>query len=129
MTSVVCLVYYIYIEGSGVIYYLFSAMIIFTVLIILKYGSYFIYHKEGFGLGDVKLGTVIGFILGWKAALIALFFGFLLAGIVILFLALIRKIERKSYIPFGPFMISGMFTYLFFGKVIINWYLSIILTH
>jgi leader peptidase (prepilin peptidase)/N-methyltransferase len=33
----------------------------------------------------------------------------------------------KSEVPFGPFLVSGTFIALFFGKEIINWYLNLFL--
>jgi len=73
-------------------------------------------------MGDVKLGTLIGFLLGWKPALLAIFFGFVIAGLIILILGIARKIDRLTYIPFGPFLVAGMVTHVLFGKAIIVWY-------
>ncbi len=34
-------------------------------------------------------------------------FGLILAGVVLLVLLVTRRIGRKSYVPFGPFLILG----------------------
>ena len=31
---------------------------------------------------------------------------------------------RKTKVPFGPFMMLGMFLALFFGQPVIDWYVS-----
>ena len=126
---VISLLYYWYISGLGIYVYLLSAVIIFAVLFLLRLISGYIYHREAFGMGDVKLGALLGFILSWKAALLAIFFGFLTAGLVLLVLAILHKIKRNSYIPFGPFLITGMIINLFFGKLIVVWYLNLFYLH
>jgi len=120
-------VFYIINNQYNIFFHLISAVIVAGVLYILRFAAQFIFKKESFGLGDVKLGSLIGFILGWKAALIAIFFGFLIAGMVIIIFFCLRKISRGSYIPFGPFMILGMVTYLLWGKTIVSLYLFLFL--
>ena len=121
--GVISILYYIYIARMGIFNYFLGAIIVFCILYGLKIGSKYVFHREAFGFGDVKLGTLLGFILGWKPALLAIFFGFVIAGFVIAILAVMKKLKRNSYIPFGPFLILGMITYLFFGKLIVLWYL------
>lgn len=129
VAAILSIIYYIYAVKMGIFMYLLSSLMIFGILFLIRIGSKYIYKKEAFGFGDVKLGTLLGFILGWKAALLAIFFGFVIAGFTILILAIFRKIKRKSYIPFGPFLIVGTVTYLFFGKLIILWYLHLFFVH
>lgn len=77
------------------------------------------------GFGDVKLGLVLGLLLGdWLLALLTLFLANLL-GCVIVIPGMIRgKVTRKTHIPFGPFLIAGFVISLTIGSSIINWYLS-----
>ncbi len=124
ITAGVSFLYYVFIEGLLVVHYITSALITFLVLFALRIGSRYLFKKESLGMGDLKLGALIGFLLGWKPALIAIFFGFNLAGVVILILFLFRSIKRYSYIPFAPFMIAGMFTYVIWGRQIIHWYMQ-----
>lgn len=126
--AVISFIYYIYAAGTGIFDYLLSALIVFSILFGIRIVSRYIFGREAFGFGDVKLGALLGFILGCKAALWAIFFGFIIAGLVILILAVLRKIKRNSYIPFGPFLISGMVTYMFFGEFIILWYIYLFWT-
>jgi leader peptidase (prepilin peptidase) / N-methyltransferase len=60
-----------------------------------------------FGLGDVKFLAGMGLMLGGDRALSATLFGLLLAGAVLIVLLATRRISRKSFIPFGPFLIIG----------------------
>ena len=60
-----------------------------------------------FGLGDVKLLAGVGLMLGGDRALGGTLFGLILAGIVLVVLLVTRRIGRKSFVPFGPFLILG----------------------
>jgi leader peptidase (prepilin peptidase) / N-methyltransferase len=60
-----------------------------------------------FGLGDVKLLAGMGLLLGGERALGGTLFGLILAGVVLLVLLVARRVDRKSYVPFGPFLIIG----------------------
>jgi leader peptidase (prepilin peptidase)/N-methyltransferase len=60
------------------------------------------------GLGDVKLLVSAGLLLGLGRGLVALLAGALLAGVVIAFLLVARRISLRSYVPFGPFLVFGI---------------------
>ena len=60
-----------------------------------------------FGLGDVKLLAGMGLLLGGERALGGTLFGLILAGVVLLVLLVARRVDRRSYVPFGPFLIIG----------------------
>lgn len=60
-----------------------------------------------FGMGDVKLLVGVGLLLGGDRALGGTLFGLILAGVVLAGLLVTRRIGRKSYVPFGPFLILG----------------------
>jgi leader peptidase (prepilin peptidase)/N-methyltransferase len=60
-----------------------------------------------FGLGDVKLLTGFGLLAGLWRTLGGVFFGLIVAGFVLLALLAARRIGRRSYVPFGPFLIIG----------------------
>jgi len=64
----------------------------------------------GMGGGDVKLAGVLGIALGfvgWGALLLGALAGFLLGGIYGMALMAARRADRKTAIPFGPWMIAG----------------------
>jgi leader peptidase (prepilin peptidase)/N-methyltransferase len=60
-----------------------------------------------FGIGDVKLLAGVGLMLGGERALGGVLFGLVLAGVVLLALLAARRISRRTYVPFGPFLIIG----------------------
>ena len=60
-----------------------------------------------FGIGDVKLVVGTGLLLGGDRALGGTIFGLILAGVVLLALLVTRRIGRRSYVPFGPFLMIG----------------------
>ena len=76
------------------------------------------------GFGDFKLAVLMGLILNWPKVLVALFFSFLLGGIISIGLLLTKKKKLTSEVPFAPFLVSGTFIALFWGERIINWYLT-----
>ena len=60
-----------------------------------------------FGLGDVKLLVGVGLMVGGERAVGGVLVGLLVAGVVLAVLLLTRRISRRSYVPFGPFLIVG----------------------
>jgi leader peptidase (prepilin peptidase) / N-methyltransferase len=60
-----------------------------------------------FGMGDVKFLAGMGLMVGGERALSGTLFGLVVAGVVLLVLLATRRIGRRSFIPFGPFLIIG----------------------
>ncbi|HEY7702315.1 MAG TPA: A24 family peptidase [Candidatus Limnocylindrales bacterium] len=60
-----------------------------------------------FGMGDVKFLVGMGLMLGADRAISATVFSLLLSGVVLVVLLVTRRIGRKSFVPFGPFLIIG----------------------
>ena len=60
-----------------------------------------------FGLGDVKLLVGVGLMVGGERALGGVLVGLLVAGVVLAVLLATKRIGRRSYVPFGPFLIFG----------------------
>ncbi|MFJ2029932.1 prepilin peptidase [Streptosporangium sp. NPDC087985] len=78
----------------------------------------FLINPAGMGLGDVKLaaslGTALGW-LGWDALVTGAFLGFAAGGLYGVALMILRRVDRKSEIPFGPFMVAGAFAVILTG--------------
>lgn len=129
--------------GAGVfIYHLFKPYILFDsdlwytpligmvsasgILFIVAFIGFLIYRDDGaMGMGDVKLFLPIGLFLGWKLALLTLFLSVILGGVVSVILLLLRIKNRKSAIPFGPFIIISTYLSGFYGLEILNWYFNL----
>ncbi|NLJ78711.1 MAG: prepilin peptidase, partial [Tissierellia bacterium] len=82
--------------------------------------------KGGMGGGDVKLIAVLGFILGLRRSLLNMFLSFILGAIISIFLLLFKIKDRKDAIPFGPFICLAFMITLFWGDMIMDWYLGIL---
>ncbi|MEW8978715.1 MAG: A24 family peptidase [Symbiobacterium sp.] len=76
----------------------------------------------GMGMGDVKLALVMGLFLGLKWVAMALFFAFVLGGLVAGVLLATGKVGRKGHLPFGPFLALGGLVTLLWGSQIWAWY-------
>lgn len=66
--------------------------------------------KGGMGMGDVKLALSVGLVSGFFSAhmvIVATFLAFGLGSTIGLILMATGKANRKTAIPFGPFMIAG----------------------
>ena len=94
-------------------------------------GLIYVVSKDGLGLGDVKLGMALGIWLGpaggWFCLLVALVLGSLM-GIGGWLLGIMN---RKSTLPFGPFLIigamivfggeQGLYQWLFWVEEVNKW--------
>jgi leader peptidase (prepilin peptidase)/N-methyltransferase len=75
-------------------------------------------NPAGMGFGDVKLALGAGAVLGWygwPTVLLGTFAGFLSGALYGGVLVLARRADRKSAIPFGPFLLAGAFAGLLIG--------------
>ncbi|HEY8724628.1 MAG TPA: prepilin peptidase [Gaiellaceae bacterium] len=82
-------------------------------------------YPAGMGMGDVKLALLMGAMLG-RTVGVALMLGMiaaLLPGIVLL--AKHGQKARKMGIPFGPFLALGSVVALFWGRALLDAYLSL----
>lgn len=82
--------------------------------------------RGGMGAGDLKLAAVIGFYLGWPNTALALLLAFVTGAIAAFLLIGFRLKTRHDLIPFGPFLATGAFVSMFWGKPIISLYLRFI---
>lgn len=80
---------------------------------------------EWIGFGDVKLGLALAFIVAdWQLAFLALFAANLFGMLIVLPGMIAGKISRQTRVPFGPLLILGTLFSFFFGRDIIQWYMS-----
>jgi len=82
--------------------------------------------REGMGGGDIKLLAMFGAFLGWKAVFPVIFLASLAGTLVGVPLMLIQKGDTRLAIPFGPFLALAAIIYLFWGQMLIGWYLSLL---
>ena len=63
--------------------------------------------RGAMGAGDVKFAGVLGAVLGYPLILHGLFYGILAGGAAALVLLLARRVGRKDYIAYGPYLALG----------------------
>lgn len=86
-------------------------------------------YPGGMGLGDVKLAGVLGLFLsflGWGPLAVGAFAAFLLGGLFGVALLAAKRANRKSGIPFGPWMLAGAWVGIFFGSAVWDGYLTLV---
>lgn len=94
-------------------------------LLVVAYGYELLTKKEGMGGGDIKLLAMMGAFLGWRAVPFILFASSLIGSAVGISLMVAQKKDSKLAIPFGPFLALGALLYIFYGRQVISWYLSL----
>lgn len=80
--------------------------------------------RGGMGGGDIKMMAMVGAVTGWKGVLLTTFLGSLTGSVIGIFLMAFKGKGRKTKIPFGPFLALGTLVSLFYGGVIVDWYLG-----
>ncbi len=84
-------------------------------------------HKEGLGLGDVKMIAMIGAFLGLRATLLTLVLGSISGSVIGLIYIRLTKKDASTYeLPFGTFLgFAAMFVALA-GQKVIAWYAGLL---
>jgi prepilin signal peptidase PulO-like enzyme (type II secretory pathway) len=73
------------------------------------------FGKGAFGLGDVKMIALMGFVVGPASLLVGVLVGSVLGGLIAGTLILGRLKSRRDYMPHGPFLALGAVIALFWG--------------
>lgn len=79
----------------------------------------------GFGGGDIKLMMACGFLLGLKLVIMAFVFAIIIGGMQAIYLLFIKK-QKDIYMPFGPALCISCYFSVFYGEVILQWYLGLL---
>jgi len=83
-------------------------------------------HREGMGLGDVKLLAMIAAFLGFTPAILALFFGVVIASVYAAILLARGRANAASKLPFGSFLAIGGLIAALYGSRLIDMYASLL---
>lgn len=92
------------------------------------YAAMFVVYPRGMGLGDVKLAAVLGLALGWLGwgpLAVGAFAAFLFGGAFSIALLAAGRANRKTALPFGPWMLAGAGVGVAFGGPLWSGYLAI----
>lgn len=81
---------------------------------------------KGMGFGDVKLALTIGLLFGLFGGALVLYIAFVTGSLTGLLLIIVKRKKLKQTIAFGPFLVIGITTMLFWGNQIVTavkkWY-------
>lgn len=78
------------------------------------------------GGGDIRLGLLMGLILGWPHVLTAIFLAYFIGSFVGIALLVSGRKEWGSQIPLGIFLSTAAIMVLFWGDKILSWYFDLI---
>ncbi len=92
------------------------------LLLIVRWLYMALRHREGMGLGDVKLLAMIAAFLGFWPAILSLFVGVLAASVYGIFLIIVGKANLATKLAFGSFLAAGGLFAAQFGDRIIEKY-------
>lgn len=77
-------------------------------------GIYYL-SKGGLGFGDVKLGMALGAWLGGMGGWLCLLLALLLGGVAGMLGWMLGRVDRKTTLPFGPFLAAAALLVLWKG--------------
>ena len=78
--------------------------------------------KEGMGHGDFKLLAMLGAWVGWKMLFVIVLTSSLVGAIVGVTMILLKKSERGTQIPFGPYLAAAGWLSLLWGPQLLQFY-------
>ena len=79
------------------------------------------------GGGDIRMGALMGCMLGFQQGLVALFLAYVMGAIVGVAMMAGGKATRKTPVPFGSFMAVSTVIVLLVGQHMMDWYLGLFL--
>ena len=85
----------------------FFLSFIAVLLILIIFSIIFILSKGGIGFGDMFYLGFFASMFGYFITIFAFLFSFWIATIVLIIPYLLRKIDKKTKIPFIPFIFAG----------------------
>lgn len=92
-----------------------SGILILVFMLCVRYIGNKLFKQESLGGGDIKLAMFFGFTLGIKLSIISLVVGSFLAFPYAIYCSLS---DKQKEIPFGPFLITGLFLVFIFMEQI-----------
>ncbi len=71
----------------------------------------------GIGFGDVKLMIPLGALFGLQGTITLLFVAFFIGGLLGIVLLALRKVHKKTAVPFGPFLIISAYILMLYPSI------------
>lgn len=102
----------------------FGAALLFAFFFVVAW-----LYPGGMGFGDVRLSGVAGGVLAyvsWPAFVVGTLAGFTLGALTGVAVMATGRGDRKTALPFAPFLLGGAFLGIFLGDAIGEWYLALL---
>jgi leader peptidase (prepilin peptidase)/N-methyltransferase len=96
------------------------------LLLLIRWAYRAVRHRDGMGLGDVKLLAMIAAFLGFWPAILSLFLGTLVAAVYGAVLLSRGRAGATSRLAFGSFLCIGGLVSALFGNHLINMYIALL---
>lgn len=106
--------------------WLLSVCAAVLILLLVRWLYRVFRHREGMGLGDVKLFGLLAAFLGFWSATLALFFGVVIASVYAIVLLVRGKAGAASKLAFGSFLAVGGLIAALYGEKLINLYKTLL---
>ena len=106
---------------SSVIGAMAGYLSLWSVYIIFKIAT----GKEGMGHGDFKLLAMLGAWMGWKMLLVIILTSSMVGAIIGVSMILLKRNERGTQIPFGPYLAAAGWISLLYGPELNHFYFSL----
>ncbi len=89
--------------------------------------QYLVSQGKWVGSGDIRLGALMGALVGWPLIVVALFFAYVGGGLFGIFLLATKRKSWGSQIPFGTFLSAATLATLLWGYPLVRWYVTTLL--
>ncbi len=89
--------------------------------------QYIVSRGRWVGGGDIRIGAILGAVLGFPQVLTALFFAYISGCLVSIWLLATKKKNLQSEIAFGPFLAVALLVTLLWGPQLVSWYFNFFL--
>ena len=92
-------------------------LIIFLVMLSIRFISYKLFGINSLGLGDIKLSSISSIWLGIEMSFISLFISFVLSSLFSIYGIISKRFKRFHQYPFAPFLSIGIFCSWILDKI------------
>lgn len=99
-----------------------AGILIFVFMYLIRYFANMVFKRESLGGGDIKLSVFFGFLVAIRLSIVSLCLGSFLAFPYAIYYSIL---DKKKEIPFGPFLILGLFVVFVFMEPI-NTFIAIV---
>lgn len=88
--------------------------------------QYVVSQGRWIGGGDIRIGAMMGAMLGFPGVLAALFLSYVVGAVTALGLLAAKKARWSSHLAFGTFLSASTVVVLFFGPRLWGWYAALL---